>query len=353
MKREKEKRIFKTVSALLVALLMQGGAAYGEEGPDIYVDGALIKSEAGAFIENGRTMVPLRMIANALELETDWNAATSTVTLRDGKNNRFEITIGKKKAYKNKEPMTMDTAAVVRGGRTYVPLKFVASGFSRSVDYDKENRNVIIGKNYIKPVVEEYWEYEYNARRVPEVIAEAKSGVFLSMAVAMRNPALQKGLRMRTGGAFLSGEKQEYLEIRKETSSGNPHYLFRLHSGGEIYQIDGQIEEDLYEDLEDGYLEAVIFDLGADGRNDLLIIAGDEGEFRILPFVVGLHRESGTLSGMVYPMTAGSEGYFEGDAGIHYEKDGSLRIYEGNGGGYRRLTKRKDGSPELSGELQW
>ncbi|MDO4720135.1 MAG: copper amine oxidase N-terminal domain-containing protein [Peptostreptococcaceae bacterium] len=351
MKRKKEKRIFKTVSALLAALLMQGGAAYGEEGPDIYVDGALIKSEAAAFVENGRTMVPLRMIANALDLETDWNASTSTVTLKDGKNNRVELTIGKTTAYKNKEPMRMDAAAALREGRTYVPLKFVASGFSRSVSYDKENRNVIIGKNYIKPVVEDYLEYEYNAPAVPEAVSEAKSGAFLSMAVAMRNPALQKGLRMRTGGAFLSGDGQEYIELRKEVSAGKPQYLFRLHTGGHI-QIDGQIPEELYEDLEDGYLEAVIFDLGADGEQDLLVITGDEEEFRILPFFFGLQRKKGE-SGLIYTMRRGSEGYFEGDAGIHYEKDGSLRIYEGNGGGYRRLTKRKDGSLELSGELQW
>lgn len=336
----------------LLVLYCTTGATFAEKSPpNLYVNGTLIRSGEVLFVEGGRTMVPLRMVANVLDLDVRWNQKTSTAVLKDGKSNVFEIKVGEKTAYKNKKPIRMDSAAVMRHSRVYVPLKFIATGFSHTVDYDAKNHNVIIDGNYTPPLDRGTMMYEYATGIAPEVIAEKKSAPFQSIAVSMKNPVLKKGIRWKTGGAFLDTYPNEFLEIRKDENGGT--YFFHLHSK-EMNELNGQIFEEFYAGLKDGFLEAVIFDLGADKENELILIAGDESGFRMLPFVIGLQEDKseGYVYGMVYPLVTENGGYVKGEYALFYDPNGTIRIYEGNGGAYRILSQDESGYLRLS-ELQW
>lgn len=353
--KEKQRNGFKNWAIpLVLALCCAGSGAFAEsDSPDLYVNGAWVQSAEDLFVEGGRTMVPLRTVSNMLDLDVQWVQKTSTAVLKDQSGNVFEITLGKKTAYKNKKPMQMDAAAMMRHSRIYVPLKFIATGFSHTVDYDAENRSVIIDGNYVKPLNRGYQVYRYGTGVAPEVIAEAKSAPFQSVAVAMKNSVLRKGIRFRTGGAFLKTDPKEYLEIRQNSKGLAPKFVIRLHSKGEEVQLDGQIEEEFYEGLSDGFLQAVIFDLGADKENDLLLIAGDESGFRMLPFAIGMaENEKGEIYGMIYPLFLEDGKYVQGEFANFYDQNGNVRIYEGNGGAYRILSKDPDGNLALS-DLKW
>ena len=97
------------------------------------------------FIENGRTLVPVRFIAEALGYEVDWIQESKTVTINNG---QILLPIGSKTATVNGKQVTIDVPAklVVTNGmtRTYVPLRFVSESLNCTVDWFNANRSVII-----------------------------------------------------------------------------------------------------------------------------------------------------------------------------------------------------------------
>lgn len=89
-------RIIFIVLGSFILLGMSVQAAVAESQPDISVNGARIKSETPAYIADGRTMIPLRLVANALNLQVDWEAAERSITLQDEQHQIFRLTIDSK-----------------------------------------------------------------------------------------------------------------------------------------------------------------------------------------------------------------------------------------------------------------
>jgi len=65
--------------AILVGLLLFAGVASGAGGIVILVDGEQIETDVPAQIIEGRTMVPIRFVAEELGAEVDWNDGEITV----------------------------------------------------------------------------------------------------------------------------------------------------------------------------------------------------------------------------------------------------------------------------------
>ncbi|MDD2553215.1 MAG: NPCBM/NEW2 domain-containing protein [Desulfotomaculaceae bacterium] len=67
----------------LLAALVLGIAvgAYADNGIRIFVNGQQVTSDVQPFIQDGRTMVPLRVISEALGAEVAWDQDTQTVTI--------------------------------------------------------------------------------------------------------------------------------------------------------------------------------------------------------------------------------------------------------------------------------
>jgi len=88
-------------------------------------------------IQNNRTMVPLRFIAEALEATVDWTNATAgrplTVHLTLG-SQTLNIPIGE--ITSQLAALGMDIPALLIDGRTMVPLRFVAEFFGAVVTWD-------------------------------------------------------------------------------------------------------------------------------------------------------------------------------------------------------------------------
>ncbi len=141
--------------ALLLALVMLVGcfgsvsafAADEPAGPSVRVNGYLVEfPDAKPFIdENSRTMIPVRFVAENLGARVSWEQATKTAIIE--KNGTIvEITIGDAKLHVTKggntTTTTMDTAAVLKDNRTYVPIRFVAEALGAYVDYSDTYRTV-------------------------------------------------------------------------------------------------------------------------------------------------------------------------------------------------------------------
>ena len=98
-------------------------------------NGEKIKFDQIPVIENGRTLVPLRAIFEKIGADVEWNEDTQTV-IATKDDTKISLTIDNTAASKNGESITLDVPAKVKNGRTLVPVRFVADCFGVDVDWD-------------------------------------------------------------------------------------------------------------------------------------------------------------------------------------------------------------------------
>lgn len=106
----------------------------------VNINGAFISADSSPFIQSGRTMIPIRTLAS-LGLQYSWDATRHMVTITNSSNDLFEMTQGQSNAYKNGQPVQMDSEANNYNGRIMVPAKFVSEAFGYSVYYEKIRRS--------------------------------------------------------------------------------------------------------------------------------------------------------------------------------------------------------------------
>ncbi|QUL55297.1 copper amine oxidase N-terminal domain-containing protein [Paenibacillus tritici] len=109
----------------------------------VNINGAFISTDSNPFIQSGRIMIPIRTLAS-LGLEYSWDAIEHTVTITNASHDIFQMTQGQPIAYKNGQPVQMDSEANNYNGRIMVPAKFVSEAFGYKVYYDKIREIVFI-----------------------------------------------------------------------------------------------------------------------------------------------------------------------------------------------------------------
>lgn len=91
---------------------------------------------------SGRTMIPLRSGLNALGCQVEWDQQSQTVITQKG-DCRVSIPVGAQKIYVNQQPLSIDTSAVLQNGRTYLPLRAIAESYGYALDWDEKTKTVI------------------------------------------------------------------------------------------------------------------------------------------------------------------------------------------------------------------
>ena len=140
------KRILSFALALIIALAVIPTVAIAASDTIlITLNGNPILSDVAPFIDaNGRTMVPVRFIAEAFKTVTvKWDDATNTVSIFQ-EYAIITLQIGSRKLYRNERPITMDTEAVIVNGRTFVPVRFIAEALGMTVDWNEASNTVIL-----------------------------------------------------------------------------------------------------------------------------------------------------------------------------------------------------------------
>ena len=110
---------------------------------DVLLDGELLEFEVPAQIINDRTVVPLRAIFEALGADIEWDDAAKAVTATKG-GAVIVLAIGSVSPTVNGRAVAIDQPGIVISGRTMVPLRFVAEALNVSVDWDGAARTVAI-----------------------------------------------------------------------------------------------------------------------------------------------------------------------------------------------------------------
>lgn len=107
------------------------------------VDGGPYTLDAAPYIQDGRTLVPVRFVSEALGAGVVWNAETRRITVTDG-GKEIILTLGTRNVQVNGVDQTIDCAPETVSGRTFVPLRFVSETLGAGVDYDSGSGRVLI-----------------------------------------------------------------------------------------------------------------------------------------------------------------------------------------------------------------
>lgn len=111
-------------------------------GAKVMLDGELVKfNDQYPIIENGTTLVPIRAVSEMLKADVSWNQAQGIAYVnKSGKN--IELHTGTTTAYINGKRYELEVSAEVVNNRTLVPLRFIAEALDVNVTWHGENRMV-------------------------------------------------------------------------------------------------------------------------------------------------------------------------------------------------------------------
>jgi|GEM_PF-6669932 len=114
-------------------------AAATKKNITIFVDGNPVASDVAPYIDSSnRTMVPVRFVAEALGSMVDWEQKTGKVTI-NRRAASVCLWVGKASYRLNNDNRSMDTVPVVLPpGRTMVPVRFVAEALGARVEWDEK-----------------------------------------------------------------------------------------------------------------------------------------------------------------------------------------------------------------------
>lgn len=174
----------RNVLALALALLALPTAAYAQRDVKLEVNGKPVVSTPAAFISANRTMVPVRFVAEALDYQVLWNEGSRDILLTKmnfdtnkpeqalvlktdapralliakddvdafyGATTRLEFQSADVKEYIDRaEAVDLEMKPVIKGDRTFIPLRAVVELFDQKISWDGKTSTVSIVGNVAK-----------------------------------------------------------------------------------------------------------------------------------------------------------------------------------------------------------
>ncbi len=165
--------VFAIIVALMVSVVGVTLTVNGATAISVTVDGKTVNfPDAKPFIDgNGRTLIPVRFVTEALGAKVEWNEKLKEVYItKDAV--KISLRINDRDIVVNNEIKTMDTKAIIKEDRTFVPIRYVAEGLGAKVGWNDGTKTVIIttgnDKSYVQDfykvnpdMPEELYTYEY------------------------------------------------------------------------------------------------------------------------------------------------------------------------------------------------
>ena len=117
-------------------------------GAKVTLNGEIVKfNDQYPVIENGTTLVPIRAVSEMLDADVRWDGEKGIAHInKSGK--KIELYTGTTDAYIDGEPYELEVSANVVNGRTLVPLRFVAEALDMNVNWVGEMRMVELTDKY-------------------------------------------------------------------------------------------------------------------------------------------------------------------------------------------------------------
>lgn len=116
---------------------------FAQDGVKVEIDNKPISFDVHPVISQGRTLVPMRTIFDALGAQVIWDEASQTaIAVKDDITVR--ITVGSDIIFLNDASVTIDVPAQILSGRTLIPARTVSHALGAEVVWDEETTTVRI-----------------------------------------------------------------------------------------------------------------------------------------------------------------------------------------------------------------
>ncbi len=112
-------------------------------GKKIYYNGIPIAFDVPPTVINGRLMIPARAVFEKMNCAVTWNAESQTVDVFRG-SRRVIIPINKDVIIVDGKSVKLDVAATILNGRTLVPLRAISNALGGSIVYGELNEMAVI-----------------------------------------------------------------------------------------------------------------------------------------------------------------------------------------------------------------
>lgn len=130
---------------MIIILILLSSVSFAEP-IMINLDGSQLSMPIDPILHDGRTLVPLRPMFEALGARVDWDNDTRTVTATlDDK--IIILQINNKIATVNGNEIELDVAGKLINGSTFIPVRFIAESLGAKVDWNPNSKTVIIISN--------------------------------------------------------------------------------------------------------------------------------------------------------------------------------------------------------------
>lgn len=114
---------------------------YNQRPVEINVNGEFIPLDVHPTLENNRLFIPIRSLAS---LGIHYSFSSNVVTLKNQNGEYLKITVGSKVAYKGNQKIQMDQPAKNENGRVLVPIRFVSEALGYQVEYEALRQMVFV-----------------------------------------------------------------------------------------------------------------------------------------------------------------------------------------------------------------
>lgn len=196
------------VALWVLAIFLFSTPAHGGENTDVYVNGNLLMPDVAPVLTEGRTMVPLRSIFEALSISVVWHEDIQAVTA-EKEGIKLELLLGSNTAVVNGQMKELDVPAKLIRGRTMVPLRFISESYGWTVYWDEITNSVFVASKGNEGLIWRTLDAAYGKR----------------------------GKESLDYGDYLRGEKiYQYLISKGDDSPANSFALAICYNGQERYQ---------------------------------------------------------------------------------------------------------------------
>ncbi|MEK3782121.1 copper amine oxidase N-terminal domain-containing protein [Paenibacillus sp. FSL R5-0810] len=138
------KRIWTALlAAILIVPFLFQSQAQAAVNISVVIDGVRLKTPQAPVMIQGRVMLPMRVIFEALDASVKWNQKTKTVTaVKDG--TTIVLKINSKTATINGKTVSLDVPAKNLKGNTMVPVRFVSESLGEKIGWNSRTKTVTI-----------------------------------------------------------------------------------------------------------------------------------------------------------------------------------------------------------------
>lgn len=142
----------KKLLALLFALMMFASPAMAQD-ITLKINGQTVQPAVAPVLEDGTTLVPIRVVSENLGAAVDWNGEDRSVTItKDASTMR--LVLDQKAVSVNGQASELAVAPKSINGTTMVPIRFVSQNLDCAVEWDGDSQTVKINSNGTAPVQE-------------------------------------------------------------------------------------------------------------------------------------------------------------------------------------------------------